>query len=76
MEENKVLIDLKRYDELLTAETELQLAKAILFNQKNRLYYNKQEVAFEIDYSQVKLVFPTQYHLHLLGLQKKEEENV
>ena len=75
MEENKVLIDLDRYDELLTAEYDLQLAKQILFNQNNHLYKSK-NVIFNIDENQVKLVFPYDYNLHLIGLQKKEGENV
>lgn len=75
MEENKVLIDLDRYDELLTAEHDLQLAKQILFNQNNHLYKSK-NVIFNIDENQVKLVFPCDYNLHLIGLQKKEGENV
>lgn len=75
MEQNKVTIDLERYDELLLAEMQLQLAKQILFNEKNVLYKND-DVIFNIDSSQVKLVFPMDYHLHLIGLQKKEGENV
>ena len=75
MEEKKVLIDLDRYDELLTAEHDLQLAKQILFNQNNHLYKSK-NVIFNIDENQVKLVFPCDYNLHLIGLQKKEGENV
>ena len=75
MEENKVLIDLDRYDELLTAEHDLQLAKQILFNQNNHLYKSK-NIIFNIDENQVKLVFPCDYNLHLIGLQKKEGENV
>ena len=75
MEENKVLIDLDRYDELLTAEHDLQLAKQILFNQNNHLYKSK-NVIFNIDENQVKLVFSCDYNLHLIGLQKKEGENV
>ena len=76
MEENKVLIDLARYDELLLAEMQLQLAKQILFNENNTLTYDKKDVRFEIDKSQVKLVFPYDYNLHFLGVQKKEGENV
>lgn len=76
MGENKISIDLERYDELLTAENELQLAKQILFNEKNHLNYDKSAVYFEIDKSQVKLVFPCDYNLHFMGLQKKEGENV
>ena len=75
MEENKVLIDLDRYDELLTAEHDLQLAKQILFNQNNHLYKSK-NVIFNIDENQVKLVFLCDYNLHLIGLQKEEEKNV
>lgn len=75
MEQNKVTIDLERYDELLLQEMELQLAKQIIFNQNNCLYQGK-NVMFSIDSSQVKLVFPMDYNLHLIGLQKKEGENV
>ena len=70
--ENKVSIDLERYDELLLAEHELQLAKQILFNKNNGLAINKQYPVFVIDESQVQLAFPYDYNLHLLGLQKKE----
>ena len=75
MEQNNITIDLDRYDELLTAEHDLQLAKQILFNQNNHLYKSK-NVIFNIDENQVKLVFPCDYNLHLIGLQKKEGENV
>jgi hypothetical protein len=75
MEQNKVIIDLERYDELLLQESQLQLAKQIIFNQNNCLYQGK-DVVFSIDGNQVKLVFSMDYHLHLIGLQKKEGENV
>lgn len=71
---NFVTINLDRYNELLTAETELQYAKQILFNKNNRLNYDKSGVYFEIDENQAKLIFPTDYHLHFIGLQKKAEE--
>ena len=74
--ENTVLIDLERYNELLIAEHELQLAKQILFNKDNRLNYSKKYVQFMIDEGQVKLVFPCDYNLHYQGIYKKEEENV
>ena len=73
---NNITIDLDRYNVLLTAEYELQLAKGILFNDCNRLSYDKNGVHFNIDEAQVKLVFPCDYNLHLIGLQKKEGENV
>lgn len=76
MEQNNVTIDLERYDELLTLEYELQLAKQILFNDCNRLSYDKTGVYFNVDEAQVKLVFPYDYNSHLIGLQKKEGENV
>lgn len=76
MEQNKVTIDLDRYDELLTAEHDLQLAKQILFNKNNSLSIDKSYPVFLIDPNQVNLVFPCDYNLHLLGLQKKEGENV
>lgn len=76
IEQNKVTIDLDRYDELLTAEHDLQLAKQILFNENNTLALNKTHTVFIIDENQVKLVFPCDYNLHLIGLQKKEGENV
>ena len=72
---NNVTIDLERYDELLLQETQLQLAKQILFNQNNHLY-KSENVIFNIDENQVKLVFPCDYNLHLIGLRKKEGENV
>ena len=68
---NMVLVDLERYDELLLAEAQLQLAKQILFNEKNALYSTK-EVMFNIDTNQVKLAFPCDYNLHQKGLLKKE----
>lgn len=76
MEQNNVTIDLNRYNELLVFEYELQLAKQILFNDCNRLSYDKNGVYFNVDEAQVKLVFPYDYNLHLIGLQKKEGENV
>ena len=76
MEQNNVTIDLKRYNELLTAEYELQLAKQIIFNSNNTLSYNKKYPCFAIDENQVKLVFPNEYNLHFIGLQKKDGENV
>ena len=68
---NMVLIDLERYDELLLAEAQLQLAKQILFNENNVLYQSK-SVIFSIDGNQVKLAFPCDYNLHQKGLLKKE----
>ncbi len=76
MEQNNITIDLERYNELLTVEYELQLAKGILFNDCNRLSYDKNGVYFNVDEAQVKLVFPCDYKLHLIGLRKKEGENV
>ena len=76
MEQHNVTIDLERYNELLALEYELQLAKGILFNDCNRLSYDKKEVYFNVDAAQVKLVFPCDYNLHLIGLRKKEGENV
>ena len=75
MEQNKVLIDLGRYDELLLAEAQLQLAKQILFNENNVLYQSK-SVIFSIDGNQVKLAFPLYYDLQLNYLQEKECQNV
>ena len=75
MEQNKVTIDLERYDELLLQEMELQLAKQILFNENNTLW-QKKDVVFKIDESQVKLAFPCDYNLHQKGLLKKEDLNV
>ena len=75
MEQNKITIDLERYDELLLQEMELQLAKQILFN-KNNVLYKSNDVVFNIDGNQVKLVFPCDYNLHVIGLQKKEGQNV
>lgn len=76
MEQNNVTIDLNRYNELLVFEYKLQLAKQILFNDCNRLSYDKNGVYFNVDEAQVKLVFPYDYNLHLIGLRKKEGENV
>ena len=64
MEENKVLIDLKRYNELILAERDLQFAKQLLFNSSNTLSYNKEGVYFNIDENSVKMLFPTDYVLH------------
>lgn len=74
METNNIIIDLDRYNELLNAETQLQYAKQILFNKNNMLSYDKSGVYFEIDENQVNLIFPTDYHLHFIGLQKKAEK--
>lgn len=76
MEQNNVTIDLERYNELLALEYELQLAKQILFNDCNRLSFDEKEVYFNVDTAQVKLLFPYDYNLHLIGLRKKEGENV
>ena len=73
---NNITIDLDWYIVLLTAEYELKLAKVILFYDCNRLNFDKNGVYFDIDEAQVKLVFPCDYKLHLIGLQKKEGENV
>ena len=75
MEENKVLIDLKRYNELILADLNLQIAKQILFNSSNRLSYNKESVMFDIDANLVKAIFPTGYLTHYNNLYKKLEEN-
>ena len=71
MEQNKITIDLERYNELLLQEYQLQLAKQIIFNQNNCLYQGK-DIVFSINGSQVKLVFPLDYNLHLNLLQEKE----
>lgn len=73
-EVNFVSVPLDRYEELLLAENQLELAKQIIFNCENRLNYNKKAVNFVIDDAQVRLVFPCDHHLHLLGLQKEEED--
>ena len=73
-EVNFVSVPLDRYEELLLAENQLELAKQIIFNCENRLEYHKKGVKFVIDDAQVRLVFPCDHHFHLLGLQKGEEE--
>lgn len=74
MEENKVLIDLKRYNELILAEQDLQFAKQLLFNGSNTLSYNKEGVYFNIDENSVKMLFPVDYLVHYNNLYKKFEE--
>lgn len=77
MEENKVLIDLKRYDELILAEQDLQFAKQLLFNSSNTLSYNKESVYFNIDENLVKMLFSVDYLLHYNKLYEKSgEKNV
>lgn len=77
MEENKVLIDLKRYDELILAEQDLQFAKQLLFNSSNTLSYNKEGVYFNIDENSVKMLFSVDYLLHYNKLYEKSgEKNV
>lgn len=77
MEENKVLIDLKRYDELILAEQDLQFAKQLLFNSSNTLSYNKKGVYFNIDENLVKMLFSVDYLLHYNKLYEKSgEKNV
>ena len=77
MEENKVLIDLKRYDELILAEQDLQFAKQLLFNSSNTLSYNKEGVYFNIDENLVKMLFSVDYLLHYNKLYEKSgEKNV
>ena len=74
MEENKVLIDLKIYNELILAERDLQFAKQLLFNSSNTLSYNKEGVYFNIDENLVKMLFPADYLVHYNNLYKKFEE--
>ena len=74
MEENKVLIDLKRYNELILADLNLQMAKQLLFNSSNTLSYNKEGVYFNIDENLVKMLFPADYLVHYNNLYKKFEE--
>ena len=77
MEENKVLIDLERYNELIWADLNLQMAKQLLFNSSNTLSYNKEGVYFNIDENLVKMLFPVDYLLHYNKLcEKSGEKNV
>ena len=77
MEENKVLIDLERYNELILADLNLQMAKQLLFNGSNTLSYNKEGVYFNIDENLVKMLFPVDYLLHYNKLYEKSgEKNV
>ena len=60
--ENKVTIDLNRYNELIVAETMLMLLKDTLFGGiDNRLSWDKEYVEFNIDAQTIKTLFPTQY---------------
>ena len=77
MEENKVLIDLKRYEKLILAEQDLQFAKQLLFNSSNTLSYNKEGVYFNIDENSVKMLFSDDYLWHYNKLYENSgEKNV
>ena len=77
MEENKVLVDLKRYNGLILADLNLQMAKQLLFNSSNTLSYNKEGIYFNIDENLVKMLFPVDYLSHYKKLYEKSvEENV
>ena len=76
MEENKTTIEkvsipLSRYDELTQAEYNLTLLRDILFNDNNRLYYDKSHINFCINAEQVKLVFPAEYKNEFIKLENE-----
>lgn len=75
MEENKVLISLDRYNELLTAETCKTLLEELLFaNESVRLNYDKSALYFEPNGDVVKMLFPINYKATLEKL--KDDLNV
>lgn len=61
MPENKVSLDLEVYEELLNAKSKLNFVRKIIFNKKNTLSYNKEDISFSIDALCVKLIFPEEY---------------
>lgn len=76
MEENKVLITLDRYNELINAETQNEMIRTALFDGESvRLSYNKQHLLFEPNGYTVKCIYPFCYEQKLKSL-TKENENV
>ena len=73
MEKQYVSIDLSTYAELINAREKLKFVKKILFNEENRLSYNKKDVLFSIDSPCVKLIFPEEYETRLKELLRGEE---
>ena len=69
MEENKVLISLDRYNELILAEQNLEILKTALFDNANvRLSYDKEHLLFEPKSEIVKALFPITYRQTLENL--------
>ena len=73
MEKQYVSIDLSTYAELINASGKLKLVKKILFNEENRLSYDKKNISFSIDSRCVKLIFPNEYETRLKELLRGEE---
>jgi hypothetical protein len=69
MEENKVLISLDRYNELILAEENLEILKSALFDEeKVRLGYDKKHLIFEPSHKVVKALLPLDYRHTLENL--------
>ena len=69
MEENKVLISLDRYNELILSEENLEILKSALFDEeKVRLGYDKKHLVFEPKYEIIKLLLPLEYRHTLENL--------
>ena len=73
MEKQYVSIDLSTYAELINAREKLKFVKKILFNEENRLSYDKKNITFSIDSPCVKLIFPEEYETRLKELLRGEE---
>ena len=59
MEENKVLISLDRYNELILAEENLEILKSALFDEETvRVSYDKKHLIFEPSHEVVKALLP------------------
>jgi hypothetical protein len=70
----KIGIDISTYNRYYNDSNLLSLVQRILFNDKNRLSYNKTKILFEIDPDQIELIFPMEYKLQLAHLQQLEKE--
>ena len=73
MEKQYVSMDLSTYAELINAREKLKFVKKILFNEENRLSYDKKNISFSIDSPCVKLIFPDEYGARLKELLRGEE---
>lgn len=72
---NTLVISPDDYRTMILDQIKLNLVKKILFNSNNRLTWDKENLSFEIDERQVKLLFPEEYEANLKE-KKKELGNV